>query len=56
MSGPEDPRISRARELLAERRQPAVLSVHELRILLSRFQRAVAGLVDVIDEMEADRP
>lgn len=48
-----DPRVIRARELLAEHHQPLVMSPGDVRHLLARFQRRTAGLLDYITESEA---
>ena len=47
---PEDARVTLARELLAEDGSiPAILSTHEARQLLTRYQLRMAGLIAVID-------
>ena len=45
-----DPRIVRARELLAERHQPVTMTPGDLRTLLARFQRRVVELLEVIGQ------
>lgn len=44
-----DERVNRARILLAEQHEPLTMTPGDLRGLLARYQRAAAGLVDVID-------
>ena len=46
----EDPRIIRARRLVAEHHQPITMSSGDLRKLLARFQRRTAELLEVIDQ------
>jgi hypothetical protein len=46
----EDPRILRARQLLAEHHQPITMTPGDLRRLLARFQRRTAELLAVIDQ------
>jgi hypothetical protein len=45
-----DPRVVRARELMAEHHQPMVMTPGDLRALLARFQRAAQELLDVIGQ------
>jgi hypothetical protein len=45
-----DPRVNRARELLAEHHQPAIMSAADLRALLARFQRRTVELLGVIEQ------
>ena len=45
----DDERVTRARALLAEMHQPLTMSPGDVRHLLSRFQRGVTELLDVID-------
>jgi hypothetical protein len=44
-----DERVNRARILLAERHEPLTMTPGDLRGLLARQQRVVAGLLEVID-------
>lgn len=47
---PEDPRLTLARQLVeSDTVLAAMLSVHEARQLLTRYQIRLAGLVDLID-------
>ena len=43
-----DPRVTAARDLLAEQHQPAALATAELRGLLARYQRRMRGLLDAL--------
>ncbi len=45
-----DPRIIAARELLGAHHQPLVMAPGDLRPLLSRHQRGLAGLLDVLGQ------
>ena len=45
----DDPRVTRARDLLAEQHILLTMSPGEIRQLLARFQRRVTGLLEVID-------
>ena len=49
-----DPRVTRARALLAEHHQPIALSAADLRHLLARFQRRTVELLEVIDGHRGD--
>jgi hypothetical protein len=44
-----DPRVNAARVLLAGHREPLTMTPGDLRTLLARYQRALAGLLDLID-------
>ncbi len=44
------PRVTAARELLAEPHQPLVMTPGDLRQLLARYQRRLAGLLEVIEQ------
>jgi hypothetical protein len=45
-----DPRIVRARELLAERHQPITMTPGDLRALIDRYQRRLHELLDAIGQ------
>ena len=45
-----DPRVVRARELMAEHHQPLVMTPGDLRALLARFQRAAQELLDALGQ------
>jgi hypothetical protein len=44
-----DPRIVRVRSLAAEHHEPLVMTPGDLRLLLAKFQRGVAELLEVVD-------
>lgn len=50
-----DPRTVAAAELLAERHQPSALSTADLRGLAAKYERRLAGLLDVIGENPSPR-
>ena len=50
-----DPRTVAAAELLAERHQPSALSTADLRGLVAKYERRLAGLLDVIGENPSPR-
>ena len=45
-----DPRIVRARELLAEHHQPMTMTPGDLRALLARYQRRLHELLDALGQ------
>ena len=45
-----DPRIVRARELLAEHQQPLTMTPGDLRALLDRYQRRLTELLDALGQ------
>jgi hypothetical protein len=45
----DDERVTRARVLLAEQREPLTMTPGDLRSLLARYQRRVRELLDVVD-------
>jgi len=48
---PEDPRVTSARELMAEHHQPITMTPGDVRHLLARFQRRVHELLELLDEL-----
>ena len=50
-----DPRTVAAADLLAERHQPSALSTADLRGLVSKYERRLRGLVDLIGENPSPR-
>ena len=48
-----DPRILRARELLAEHHQPVTMTPGDLRALLARYERRLHELLDAVGQVIA---